>query len=123
MATLRRNKSDQFDAAHAALSERTKALTHPARLAILQVLAQRETCICGDLVDELPLAQSTVSNHLKVLRDAGLVQGTIDGPRVCYCIDPEGLRALHEQWTAFVQPLLNGPAVQSSSKASTTDCC
>jgi ArsR family transcriptional regulator len=72
----------------------TKAVGHPARVQILRLLAHRESCICGDIVDELPLAQSTVSQHLKVLKEAGLIRGEIDGPRVCYCIEPRVLRRL-----------------------------
>jgi len=71
-----------------------KALAHPVRVQIVRILARTEGCVCGDLVEQLPLAQSTVSQHLKVLKDAGLIRGTIDGPRVCYCIDPDGLRRL-----------------------------
>lgn len=78
-----------------------KAAGHPARLRILRLLAHRTTCVCGDLVDALPLAQSTVSQHLKVLKAAGLVRGTIDGPRVCYCIDPAVLR----RWKTLVAAL------------------
>ena len=77
-----------------ALALLAKALAHPVRVQIVRILAKCESSICGDLVAQLPLAQSTVSQHLKVLKDAGLVRGTIDGPRVCYCIDPEGLRRL-----------------------------
>lgn len=76
------------------LATLTKALGHPARVQIVRLLARRGTCICGEIVDELPLAQSTVSQHLKVLKDSGLVQGEIDGPRTCYCIDPKALRRL-----------------------------
>ena len=65
------------------LARTCKALSHPARLAILQTLAQRGTCICGEIVDVLPLSQATVSQHLKVLREAGLIRGEIDGPRSC----------------------------------------
>lgn len=68
-----------------------KALAHPARVRIVRLLLSVETCVCGDIVDTLPLAQSTVSQHLKVLKDAGLVVGTIDGPRTCYCLDREAL--------------------------------
>lgn len=64
-----------------------KALSHPARVAILKVLARHNTCICGEIVDELPLAQSTVSQHLKELKSDGLIKGDIDGPRSCYCIN------------------------------------
>ena len=76
------------------LATLAKALGHPARVQIMRLLVRREACICGDIVDELPLAQSTVSQHLKVLKEAGLVRGEIDGPRVCYCVEPRGLRRL-----------------------------
>jgi ArsR family transcriptional regulator len=72
----------------------TKAVGHPSRVQILRLLARRTTCVCGDIVDELPLAQSTVSQHLKVLKEAGLIKGEIAGPRVCYCIEPRTLRRL-----------------------------
>lgn len=81
----------QGDEALAALA---KALAHPLRVQIVRILARTDGCVCGDLVEQLPVAQSTVSQHLKVLKGAGLIRGTIDGPRVCYCIDPEGLRRL-----------------------------
>jgi ArsR family transcriptional regulator len=69
------------------LPEVLRALAHPARLRILRLLADRGTCICGDLVGAMPLSQATVSQHLKVLKQVGLVEGTIDGPRSCYCIN------------------------------------
>ena len=71
-----------------------KALGHPVRVRILRLLLEREECVCGEICDEIPLAQSTVSQHLKVLREAGLVHGEIDGPRVCYCADALRLRHL-----------------------------
>jgi ArsR family transcriptional regulator, arsenate/arsenite/antimonite-responsive transcriptional repressor len=71
-----------------------KAIGHPARVQILRILARKNECICGDLVGELPLAQSTVSQHLKVLKEAGLIRGTVDGPRSCYCLEPRTLRRL-----------------------------
>ncbi|MBI4954547.1 MAG: winged helix-turn-helix transcriptional regulator [Myxococcales bacterium] len=71
-----------------------KAIGHPARIQILRLLTHRTACVCGDIVDELPLAQSTVSQHLKVLKEAGLVRGEVDGPRVCYCLEPRALRRL-----------------------------
>ena len=77
-----------------AIATLAKALAHPIRVQIVRILARSSGCVCGDLVEQLPVAQSTVSQHLKVLKEAGLIQGTIDGPRVCYCIDPEGLRRL-----------------------------
>ncbi len=76
------------------LATLAKALGHPARVQIMRLLVRREACVCGDIVDELPLAQSTVSQHLKVLKDAGLIKGEIDGPRVCYCVEPRTLRRL-----------------------------
>jgi ArsR family transcriptional regulator len=69
-----------------------KALGHGARVQILRLLIRREGCVCGDIVEELPLAQSTVSQHLKVLKEAGLIRGDVDGPRICYCINPAALR-------------------------------
>jgi ArsR family transcriptional regulator len=71
-----------------------KALGHSARVQILRLLVRRTSCVCGEIVDELPFAQSTVSQHLKILKDAGLIRGEIDGPRVCYCIEPRALRRL-----------------------------
>jgi ArsR family transcriptional regulator len=76
------------------LAALAKALGHPARVQIMRLLVRREACICGDIVDELPLAQSTVSQHLKVLKEVGLIRGDIDGPRVCYCVEPRTLRRL-----------------------------
>ena len=74
------------------LAELARALSHPARVAIVRYLATRGTCVCGQIVDVLPLAQATVSQHLKVLKEAGLVQGEVDGPRTCYCVNPETVR-------------------------------
>lgn len=76
------------------LAALAKAIGHPARVQILRILGRRTSCMCGDIVDELPLAQSTVSQHLKVLKEAGLIRGEVDGPRVCYCIEPRALRRL-----------------------------
>jgi predicted transcriptional regulator len=71
-----------------------RALANPARFCIVQLLAARNACVCGELVNDLPLAQSTVSEHLKVLKEAGIVQGTIEGSNSCYCLDPEALQFL-----------------------------
>jgi len=76
------------------LARLAKALGHPARVRILRLLAGRTTCVCGEIVEAFELAQSTVSEHLRVLKAAGLVQGEVDGPRVCYCVDPAGLARL-----------------------------
>ncbi len=90
-ADLRPIEGNDADEELASLS---KALGHPARVKILRILVRKNACICGDIVDELPLAQSTVSQHLKILKDAGLIRGDVDGPRVCYCIEPRALRRL-----------------------------
>lgn len=80
-------KTDKFTSEQNELATLAKALGHPARIAIVQFLVKSQACICGDIVDELPLSQSTVSQHLKELKTAGLIKGTIDGPSVCYCIN------------------------------------
>jgi len=82
------------EAADEELAALAKAIAHPARVQILRILVRKTACVCGDIVDELPLAQSTVSQHLKMLKEAGLVRGDVDGPRVCYCIEPRALRRL-----------------------------
>jgi len=76
------------------LAALAKAIAHPTRVRILRLLANRSTCVCGELVEELPYAQSTVSEHLRVLKEAGLVRGDIDPPRVCYCVEPPALARL-----------------------------
>ncbi|HEX2684835.1 MAG TPA: metalloregulator ArsR/SmtB family transcription factor [Ferruginibacter sp.] len=83
------SKAEEFSVADNRLARYAKALSHPARIAILKVLLKKQACICGDIVDELPLSQSTVSQHLKELKEAGLIQGEIEGASVCYCIDPK----------------------------------
>lgn len=80
-------KTEIFTDSQNRLAELAKAFAHPARVAILQLLAERNTCVCGDLVDELPLAQATVSQHLKELKRIGIIKGDIVPPRICYCIN------------------------------------
>lgn len=80
-------RKEEFEQKEVAVADFAKALAHPARIAILTALAERKECLCGDLVLDLPLAQSTVSQHLKALKELGVVKGTIDGPRSLYCID------------------------------------
>ena len=81
------NKKEHFSEEEQELAAFAKAMSHPARIAILKVLAQKNECICGEIVEVLPLAQSTVSQHLKELKNAGLISGETDGPRSCYCIN------------------------------------
>jgi len=80
----------------AELAVLAKALAHPARVAILRRLMAQGECVCGEIVDGLPLAQATVSQHLKVLRHAGLISGEVDGPRVCYCVNPKAVQRIKE---------------------------
>lgn len=79
-----------------------KALAHPARLAILEQIIKSNTCICGNLVQELGLAQATISQHLKELKNAGLIQGTIEGTSICYCIEPKNWALLQNQLGNFL---------------------
>jgi DNA-binding transcriptional ArsR family regulator len=80
-------KTIDYSPTELAIARYAKALAHPARVAIVQLLLKKQACICGDIVDELPLSQSTVSQHLKELKEAGLIKGEIEGTAVCYCID------------------------------------
>jgi DNA-binding transcriptional ArsR family regulator len=90
-----------------ALALACKALSHPARLAILQTLARRGSCICGEIVDVMPLSQATVSQHLKVLKEAGLITGEVDGPKSCYCINIETMSGLRDKFGQLFVSLEN----------------
>ena len=103
------HKKEEFNQKEQELAAFAKALSHPARIAILKVLAQRNECICGEIVDVLPLAQSTVSQHLKELKNAGLIDGNIDGPRSCYCINWKAF----EKFTGDFSQLFNKLKVQN----------
>jgi DNA-binding transcriptional ArsR family regulator len=89
-------KTAAFTADDAQLATWAKALGHPARIAILRLLAEQGSCLCSEVVEELPLAQATVSQHLRALKEVGLIRGETDGPRSCYCLAPETLGRLHE---------------------------
>ncbi len=84
------------------LAKLAHAIGHPARVAIVRLLIQRRSCICGEIVDRLPLAQSTVSQHLKVLKQSGWIQGEVDGPRVCYCLNPQVSEQLMNLLSALI---------------------
>ncbi|QEC50941.1 ArsR family transcriptional regulator [Anseongella ginsenosidimutans] len=96
-------KTEIFSVEQNRLAQLLKALAHPARVAILQHIMRANTCICGDLVEELGLAQATISQHLKELKNAGLIQGTIEGVSVCYCIHPENWKLLEKEVAGFIQ--------------------
>ena len=96
-------KTDHFTDHQNGIANMMKALGHPARVAIIEYLLEVGTCICGDIVQELPLAQPTVSQHLKELKNAGLIKGNIEGNAVCYCIDPEGFEKLQGFLTQLIK--------------------
>ncbi len=91
-----KSKTDLFTEEEVELAELGKALAHPARIKIIRILAEMNVCMTGDIVDLLPLAQSTVSQHLKELKRVGLIKGEIDGPKTCYCLNEPGLRRAKE---------------------------
>ena len=95
------SKSELFTREQNRLAELAKAIAHPARIAILQYLAKTNTCVCGDIVEELPLSQSTVSQHLKELKKVGLIQGDIDGTKICYCINPKTMEEARQMLGQF----------------------
>lgn len=94
-------KTEHFTEEQNAIATLLKALAHPARVAIMEYLMNTDTCICGDIVNELPLAQATVSQHLKELKNAGLIQGTIEGTSVCYCIDRKVWQQYRKEFDTF----------------------
>jgi ArsR family transcriptional regulator, arsenate/arsenite/antimonite-responsive transcriptional repressor len=99
------NKKDEFTQKEQDLAEFAKAIAHPARIAILKVLAQRNKCICGEIVEVLPLAQSTVSQHLKELKNTGLIKGAVDGPRICYCINWKAFEKFNTEFNLLFDTL------------------
>lgn len=101
-------KTELFSRKQNELANMAKAISHPARIAILQQLVKTNACICGDLVEELGLAQATISQHLKELKQAGLIQGTIEGASICYCIDPKvwsKYKGLFESFFEEIKPM------------------
>ena len=105
-------KAKQFTDSQIEMAKLAKALGHPARIAIIEYLLNVDTCICGDIVDQIPLAQPTVSQHLKALKNVGLIKGSIAGNTICYCVDKTNLEKLNQ----FVQHL-------SSQTADRNECC
>lgn len=101
-------KTEKFTARQNQLASFAKALAHPARVAILEYLLAHKACICGDLVDELPLAQATVSQHLKELKAIGIIKGEIEGTSVCYCIDPQVWEAVRGALSGLLAAPVSG---------------
>lgn len=99
------HKKEEFGKKEQDLAAFAKAMSHPARIAILKVLAQRNECICGEIVEVLPLAQSTVSQHLKALKEADLIKGTLDGPKSCYCINWKAFEKFNDSFNSLFHKL------------------
>lgn len=110
--TMGSTKSEHFSTEQNEMAVLAKALGHPARIAIMEYLLSVDACICGDIVNELPLAQATVSQHLKELKKAGLIQGTIEGNAICYCVNETTL----EKFNNYLQQL-------TSKMGSRMSCC
>ena len=104
-------KTDNFTTTQNELASLAKALGHPARVAIIEYLANSNSCVCGDIVDVIPLAQATVSQHLKELKQAGLIQGSIEGNTICYCINGDTWK----KFSSMLEPLFE--------KAKSPNCC
>ncbi len=104
-------KTEGFTSQQNELAILAKAIGHPARIAIIEYLLKTDSCICGDIVNELPLAQPTISQHLKELKNAGLIKGTVEGTSICYCLNEEGFNKFKD----FLQHI--------NSYLTTTKCC
>jgi ArsR family transcriptional regulator len=100
-------KTDHFTDKQNEISILLKALGHPARVAIIEYLLKVQTCICGDIVNELPLAQPTISQHLKELKNAGIIKGNIEGNAICYCIDKNAMIKLQGYFSDILIELEN----------------
>ena len=100
-------KSARFTSEQLELAAIAKAMGHPARIAILQALSERNACICGEIVEVVGLSQSTVSQHLKELKTAGFIRGTVEGQRTCYCIDSEQFKRLQRKLSSILENVAN----------------
>ncbi|MBI1936860.1 MAG: winged helix-turn-helix transcriptional regulator [Ignavibacteriales bacterium] len=109
-------KTEEFTQEAVYLADIAKALSHPARIQILKILTEMDVCMCGDIVELLPLAQSTVSQHLKELKRVGLIQGDIEGPKVCYCINSSSLKKAYEQIQKLFNQLTKGGSKSCETK-------
>lgn len=101
------SKSDFFTVDQNEIATLFKAMSHPARIAIIEYLLKVDTCICGDIVNELPLAQPTVSQHLKELKNAGIIKGSIEGTAICYCLNNETLEKFENYFSQIKKQLQN----------------
>lgn len=101
------SKSESFSIEHNEMANLFKALSHPARIAIVDYLLSVDSCICGDIVDVLPLAQPTVSQHLKELKNANIIKGNIEGTAICYCLNPETIAKIENHFKGISKELKN----------------
>jgi DNA-binding transcriptional ArsR family regulator len=101
------SKSESFSKEHNEMATLFKALSHPARIAIVDYLLSVDSCICGDIVNELPLAQSTISQHLKELKNANIIKGNIEGTAICYCINSETIDKIESHFSSITHLLKN----------------
>ena len=101
------SKTAGFSESQNQLAVLFKALSHPARIAIIEYLLTVDTCICGDIVNELPLAQPTISQHLKELKNANIIKGTIEGKSICYCLNPEKLKEIENYFGNISKQLID----------------
>jgi DNA-binding transcriptional ArsR family regulator len=99
------SKSDFFTGEQNEMASLFKAISHPARVAIIEYLLKVDSCICGDIVNELPLAQPTVSQHLKELKNVGIIKGTIEGTAICYCLNTETMKKLENYFSGISSEL------------------
>ena len=99
------SKSDSFSNEHNEMASLFKALSHPARIAIVEYLLSVDSCICGDIVDVLPLAQPTVSQHLKELKNANIIKGSIEGTAICYCLNQETISTIENYFKGITSQL------------------
>jgi DNA-binding transcriptional ArsR family regulator len=101
------SKSESFSIENKEMATLFKALSHPARIAIVDYLLSVDSCICGDIVNELPLAQPTISQHLKELKNANIIKGTVEGTAICYCINPEIIKKIENYFNSITIQLKN----------------
>jgi DNA-binding transcriptional ArsR family regulator len=100
-------KTEEFTITDSWMADIAKALSHPARIRILKILTEMDLCMCGDIVEQLPLAQATVSQHLKELKRVGLIKGEIEGPKVCYCVNNETLQKAKKELDKLFSQVCN----------------
>jgi len=118
---MNKSKNNEFSQEFQEIARFAKAISHPARVAILQTLADKNSCICGEIVEVMPLSQSTVSQHLKELRDAGIITGTIQGPASCYCINYSKLKKNFESLNNLINKLTEN-CVECNDEAISCKC-